>query len=136
MKTARLTEPSWSGERGSEAMPATPCSQVRGRVAKLGLMTDVPIPRCARVTPGQRIMIVNRTGAYHRSEARPVTARLGGYSARLKPQEAVLFPRPAGAFLGRGSFRARTTYVGAPAVLVLPEDCEIASPIPKGCLSR
>ena len=56
--------------------------------------TDVRSPSCVRLTGRQRVLMVNRTTAYRRSEGRSIVVRLGPYSARLRPQQAALFERP------------------------------------------
>jgi hypothetical protein len=118
---ARRTKP-WRGRpAGSETNGARGCPMQDGR-GEIRIYTDVSAPSCVRVTGRQRVMIVNRTTAYRRSEGRRLLIRLGPYSARLRPQHAALFG-PVGRFLGtRASLRddqphgAGRNYAGAEAV--------------------
>ncbi|MDX6609149.1 MAG: hypothetical protein QOF85_1074 [Solirubrobacterales bacterium] len=100
----------------------------KGR-GEIGIYTDVSAPGCVRITGRQRVMIVNRTTAYRRSEGRPIVVRLGPYSARLLPQQAALFG-PVGRFLGRGYQTATIDPSGRIGVLVLPNECAILRPEP------
>jgi hypothetical protein len=122
---ARRTGP-WHGRPlGLESNGSKGCAEQEGRRAEIGLYTDVPEPTCVRVTERQRVLIVNRTGAYRRSEGHVTVVGLGPYSARLLPQQAVLFG-PVGRFLGRGLHQATIDGSGRVGVLVLPKDCAIA----------
>ena len=96
---------------------------------EIGIYTDLPAPDCVRITGRQRLMIVNRTTAFRRSEGTPLTVRLGPYSARILPQQAVLFG-PVGRFLGRGYQVATINHRGRVGILVLPNRCAIAMPEP------
>jgi Protein of unknown function (DUF4232) len=126
---ARRTKP-WHGRLpGLESNGASGCQERDGRRPQIGLFTDVPVPDCIRVSGHQQVLIVNRTGAYRRSEGKPVVVRLGPYSARLLPQQAALFG-PVGRFLGRGLHRAIANGGSRGAVLVLPKDCAILRPEP------
>lgn len=126
MIVARRTRP-WHGRPpGSETTGASGCVPEEGR-GEIGIYTDVPSPSCVRITGRQRVMIVNRTTAYRRSEGKPIVVRFGPYSARLLPQQAALFG-PVGRFLGRGLQDATINHGQRVSVLVLPNDCAILRP--------
>jgi hypothetical protein len=119
----------WRGPRpGTETNGASGCMPEEGR-GEIGIYTDLPSPGCIRVTGRQRVMIVNRTTAYRRSEGTPIVVRLGPYSARLLPQQAALFG-PVGRFLGRGHQEATINHRQRVGILVLPNDCAILRPEP------
>lgn len=125
---ARRTRP-WRGRPpGLEMTGARPCMPEEGR-GEIGIYTDLPSPGCIRITGRQRVMIVNRTTAFRRSEGRPILVRLGPYSARLLPQQAALFG-PVGRFLGRGLQDATINHRQRVGILVLPNDCAILQPEP------
>src|SRR5215213_4244115 len=86
---ARPTTPPRGRRPGAESIGARPCMPQEGR-GEIGIYTDVAAPGCIRITGRQRVMIVNRTTAYRRSEGTPIVVRLGPYSARLLPQQAAL----------------------------------------------
>jgi hypothetical protein len=128
---ARRTKP-WHDRHdrlpGSESNGASGCVLREGR-GEIGIYTDVPSPSCVRITGGQRVMIVNRTTAYRRSEGRSIVVRLGPYSARLRPQQAALFG-PVGRFLGRGLHDATINDGQRVGVMVEPNRCAISRPEP------
>jgi hypothetical protein len=113
---------------GLQTNGASGCPDLEGR-PEIGLYTDVPVPDCVRATRTQRLMVVNRSGAYRRSEGHPEVVRLGPFSARLLPQEAVLF-KPLGSFLGRGLHQVMVDGGNRGAVLVEPANCAILRPEP------
>jgi hypothetical protein len=96
---------------------------------EIGIYTDVSGPSCIRITGRQRVMIVNRTTAYKRSEGRPIVVRLGPYTARLRPQQAALFG-PVGRFLGRGLHDATINHTQRVGIMVEPNRCAIVTPEP------
>jgi Protein of unknown function (DUF4232) len=112
----------WHGHpAGLETTGSRGCQPEEGR-GKINIYTDVPAPGCVRITGRQRVLIVNRTSAYHRREGKPLLVRFGPYSARIRPQQAALFG-PVGRFFGPGLQTVtldRHSHVG---VLVLPNDC-------------
>jgi hypothetical protein len=125
---ARRTKP-WQGRPpGSESNSATGCVPREGR-GEIGIYTDVPSPGCVRITGRQRLMIVNRTTAFRRSEGVTIVVRLGPYSARLRPQQAALFG-PLGRFLGRGLHDATINRRQRVGVMVEPNRCAILRPEP------
>jgi hypothetical protein len=75
------------------------------------------------------VLIVNRTGAYRRSEEKPLLVRFGPYSARILPQQGALFG-PVGRFFGQGLQTATINHSGHVDVLVLPNDCALVRPEP------
>ncbi|HEY4779806.1 MAG TPA: hypothetical protein VIH47_09465, partial [Solirubrobacterales bacterium] len=113
---------------GLQSNGASGCPDLEGR-PEIGLYTDVPAPDCVRATGTQRLVVVNRSGAYQRSEGHPEVVRLGPFSARLLPQQAVLFA-PLGSFLGPGLHQVTVDGGNRGAVLVEPEDCAILRPEP------
>jgi Protein of unknown function (DUF4232) len=126
----------WKGRpRGSEAVGSKGCVKEEGR-GEIGVYTDTPEPTCVQVTGRQGVLIVNRTGAYHRSEGKPIEVGLGPYRARLLPQQAAHFG-PVGRFLGRGLHTAFDDR-GRLGVLIEPADCGIfqASPGEPLCFRR
>jgi hypothetical protein len=108
---------------GVQANGASGCVDLEGR-PEISIRSDVSVPRCLRVTPTERLLVVNGTAAYRRSEGRPYTVSLGPFSARLLPGEGALF-EPLGRFLDRGLHS-----VGGSSILVEPADCAIARPGP------
>lgn len=126
---ARRTKP-WHGRRlpGLETNGAQGCMPQAGR-GEIGIYTDVSAPGCIRITGRQRVVIVNRTTAYKRSEGRPIVVRLGPYSARLRPQQAALFG-PVGRFLGRGLHDATIDHTQRVGIMVEPNRCAIVRPEP------
>jgi hypothetical protein len=125
---ARRTGGRHSLVSGLQTNGASGCPDLEGR-PEIGLYTDVPAPDCVRATPTQRLLVVNRSGAYRRSEGHPEVVRLGPFSARLLPQEAVLF-KPLGSFLGRGLHQVTVDGGNRGAVLVEPTNCAILRPEP------
>jgi hypothetical protein len=82
------------------------------------------------VSGKEPVSVVNRTGAYHRSQGHPIAVSLGPYRARLGPQQAIRFA-PAGRFLGRGYHQVKIgSGRGGVGILVLPSDCAIRRPEP------
>jgi hypothetical protein len=125
---ARRTKPWRNRLPGSETNGASGCFLREGR-GEIGIYTDVPSPSCIRITGRRRVMIVNRTTAYRRSEGRSILVRLGPYSARLRPQQAALFG-PVGRFLGRGLHAATINRSQRVGVMVEPNLCAILRPEP------
>jgi hypothetical protein len=114
---------------GTEGIGAKGCP-IEERRGEIGIFADVPQPSCVRVSAGEPVSVVNRTGAYHRSEGHPVTVRLGPYRARLRPQQAIRFA-PAGRFLADGYHQVEIgSGRGGVGILVLPSDCAIRRPEP------
>jgi hypothetical protein len=114
---------------GTEGTGAKGCQVEEGR-GEIGIFADVPQPSCVRVSPDEPVSVVNRTGAYHRSEGHPVTLRIGPYGTRLRPQQAIRFG-PVGRFLGRGYHQVRIgSGRGGVGILVLPSGCAIRRPEP------
>jgi hypothetical protein len=114
---------------GSEGTGAKGCQVEEGR-GEIGVFTDVPQPSCVRVTGQEPVLVVNRTGAYHRPEGHPITVRLGPYRAHLLPQQAFRLA-PTGRFLARGYHQVKiATGRGGVGILVLPRDCAIRRPEP------
>jgi hypothetical protein len=114
---------------GTEGTGAKGCQVEEGR-GEIGIFADVPQPNCVRVAPDEPVSVVNRTGAYHRSQGHPITLRIGPYGTRLRPQQAIRFS-PVGRFLGRGYHQVRIgSGRGGVGILVLPSGCAIRRPEP------
>jgi hypothetical protein len=114
---------------GTKGTGAKGCQVEEGR-GEIGIFADVPQPSCVRVSPDEPVSVVNRTGAYHRSEGSPITLRIGPYGTRLRPQQAIRFA-PAGRFLGRGYHQVKIgSGRGGVGILVLPSGCAIRRPEP------
>jgi hypothetical protein len=112
----------WSGHPpGLETTGASGCQPEEGR-GVIDIYTDEPAPACVRITRRQRVLIVNRTGAFHRREGTPLLVGFGPYSARIEPQQAALFG-PVGRFFGRGLQTVTLDHRSGVGVLVLPRDC-------------
>ena len=92
-------------------------------MAVVQLLSDVPSPRCLVVTPGERILVVNRSAAFRRRAAVAVTVRLGAYSVRLAPQQAAVFPAPVGTYLSNGLHGLRASPLPGPSVMVVRRRC-------------
>jgi Protein of unknown function (DUF4232) len=127
---------------GPHISSASPCTrEVGGLVKKLYIVPDSG--GCVRVTPRDRLLIVNSTGtgAYQRG-AVEVEVTLGDYEARLAPFQSALFAAPAGSYLGLGLHQVGARSDGQaipPSVLVLPEGCALPArgpgrnpPLPPG----
>lgn len=113
---------SWQGRPvGAEAVGSMGCGPRSSSAPQIQIYTDEPEPSCVWVTGAGTVSVVNRTGAYHRSEAEPLTVKLGPYEARVLPQQAVRFG-PVGRFLGRG-LHTLTAGHRSLGVLVEPEGC-------------
>lgn len=119
----------WPGHpSGAETTAASGCQPEEGR-GEINIFTDVPAPSCVRITGRQRVLIVNRTAAYHRRQGKPLLVRFGPYSARILPQQGALFG-PVGRFFGRGLQTATLNHRQRVFVLVLPNDCGLFHPQP------
>src|SRR4051812_18130394 len=76
-------------EPGRHSMAAAPCTGTgQHGIALVDLFPEISTPRCLMVTPDERILVINRTGAFERQSAVPITVHLGAYSAKLAPQQA------------------------------------------------
>lgn len=78
------------------------CGRTTGAVLVVKIEPDTPDPRCAEVTTGQRLRVVNRTGDYG---ARPHTVTVvwvPGRPLTLRPGETKTFPRQFGTYLAHG----------------------------------
>lgn len=119
----------WRGRPpGGKTTGSKGCTPEEGR-SQVGIYTDVPEPSCVRITGRQRVLIVNRTTAYRRSEGKPIVVGFGPYSARILPQQGALFG-PVGRFFGQGLQQATINHSGRVGVLVLPNDCALSRPEP------
>lgn len=113
---------------GLQTNGASGCPDLEGR-PEISSRTDVAVPGCVRATPTQRLLFVNGTAVYHRSEGHPETDSLGPFSARLLPGQGALFG-PLGRFLGRGLHSVTVDSGNGGPVLIEPEDCAINGPEP------
>ena len=110
---------------GTEGTGAKGCQVEEGR-GEIGIFADVPQPSCVRVAPDEPVSVVNRTGAYHRSEGHPITLRIGPYGTRLRPQQAIRFA-PVGRFLGRGYHQVRVGSGRGGVAVICPERFRVRS---------
>jgi hypothetical protein len=119
----------WSGRPvGTETVGSKGCAKEEGN-GEIGIYTDTPEPSCVQVTGRADVLIINRTGAYHRSEGHPLTVRLGPYRARLLPQQEARFG-PVARFLGRGFHSVVVDRSGHLGVLIEPANCGLFSAEP------
>lgn len=98
-------------------LPQTPaagiCGAAQGALATVRVNIDVPLPRCQRVQPWQRLMVVNKTD-------QPVRAQLGPIDVTITPQGEWTSDRPFGTYLAPGVHSlALSAYTGGGAELWL-----------------
>jgi hypothetical protein len=114
-------------QRAPRAIAASPCyGGGNGGLAVIGLFSDTPEPKCLLASPGERILVVNRSGAFFKRDRAMSFLRLGDYVAHIGPQEAALFPAQVGTYLGYGlhEFGGRSG-VATPGVLVVRPKCNM-----------
>jgi hypothetical protein len=66
-----------------------------GDVATITINVDAPSPRCSKITPEQRLRVVNNT-------AEPVQVELARFRVTVAPAEAQVLDAPAGDYLAPG----------------------------------
>jgi hypothetical protein len=118
-------------EPGEQGLPASPCSTMSRDPRPVYVYSDSPI--CARLTPGQRLLVVNDTGIDpHRSGAVAIRVRIGGYEVWIGPNQRGLIPAPVGSYLGRGSHQMWVAGGLGDTILVLPRVCAVRPPAAPG----
>jgi hypothetical protein len=118
-------------EPGKQALPASPCSPY----GKNGTTTIYIWPDaggCARVAPGERLRVANKTGIGSPAAAVAVRVQLGDYELWLGPDQESLIPAPVEAYLGRGSHSVRAAGGLGGTVLLLPRVCAVRPPAKPG----
>ncbi len=72
------------------------CAEYPGEtVVTVEIMPDIPAPRCLKVTPDQRLKVINRVNA-------TLALKLGNLSASLQPNADYTFDQPFGNLLAPG----------------------------------
>lgn len=72
------------------------CAEYPGEtVVTVEIMPDIPAPRCLKVTPDQRLRVINRANA-------SLALQLGNLSASLQPEADYTFDQPFGNLLAPG----------------------------------
>jgi hypothetical protein len=91
------------------------CAEAPGElVVTVEIMPDIPSPRCLKVTPDQRLRVVNRTDA-------ALALKLGSVQASLQPNGETTFEQPFGKLLAPGvHVLDASPYFGPEIVLVKP----------------
>jgi hypothetical protein len=120
-------------EPGEEGHPASPCSTINHDPRPVYVYPDSGI--CARLTPGQRLLVVNATGIGG-SAAVAIRVRIGNYEVWIGPRQRGLIPAPVGTYLGHGSHSMDVVGGLGDTILVLPKNCDVrrsAAPGEKNC---
>jgi hypothetical protein len=119
-------------QAGPHILAARPCVEGgREGLSVINLLPETAAPDCLRVGRDQRILVVNRTGAFGPSGRSVVTFRLADYEARIAPQEAALFPAPVGRYLALGLHAPKVTGAPGADVLVVRTRCIFHGPEPR-----
>ena len=71
------------------------CASFDGEMVEIRINADIPDPRCARVTPGQRLKVINATSGQ-------VQVHIGPYNAAIEPGDEHIFDIPFGEYLAPG----------------------------------
>ena len=103
--------------RAEPPLPQSPasgyCPVAVGAVATVRVVPSAPSPRCQRVQPGQRLMVINTID-------QPVRAQLGPIDVTIPPGGAWSSDRPFGTYLAPGVHGlALSAYAGGGAALWL-----------------
>lgn len=109
-----------TGNENHTAMPTSPptratpyaaepaagiCATFQGPWATLTLAQTMPDPRCLKVQPDQRLVVINQGNDV-------TTVTLASFSARLGPGERVVFDTPFGSYLAPGVHIIRASRYG------------------------
>jgi hypothetical protein len=70
-------------------------------VVTITLFSDVPAPRCAVVSAGQHLRLLNSTGG-HGEAANTVSLDFAGFAATIPPGHAVVLDAPIGQYIQPG----------------------------------
>jgi hypothetical protein len=90
----------------SDSPAAGICDFYPGDLVTFEIYPDMPSPRCARATPGQRLRVVNRT-------EQEVRFWIGGYEFTLQPSQEQVIDAELSTYLAPGVHQVSTTaYVG------------------------
>lgn len=80
----------------SDQPAAGVCAEYPGEtVVTVEIMPDIPAPRCLKVTPDQRLKVINRANA-------ALALKLGSQTASLQPNTDYTFDQPFGSLLAPG----------------------------------
>lgn len=71
------------------------CASFDGETVEIRINADIPDPRCTRVTPGQRLKVINAT-------AGRVQVHIGPYDAAIEPGGEHLLDTTFGEYLAPG----------------------------------
>jgi len=66
-----------------------------GEIVSVEIWPDIPSPRCIKLAPEQKLLVLNRTELV-------IHIRLGTYRADIQPGDDYLFERTVGSYLGPG----------------------------------
>ncbi len=88
------------------------CDPTAGEVIAVSISTDVPSPRCVKVTGNQRLQVVNATAA-------AVQVQLAQFNVQLQPGQAQLFDAPSGSYLAPGVHWLRVIGGNAPEIWLM-----------------
>lgn len=111
-------EPPGQTTRPFEYVLATPasqepaagiCMEAEGDTAVAEIFPDVPAPRCLKVTPGQRLVVINRTDS-------EISVSLGALSATLQPGQETSLDRSFDEYLEPGVHRLQASPYSGPEV--------------------
>lgn len=112
-----------AAHRREPALPGAPaegvCSSSPG-LTSISFNPDTPSPRCVRVAPGAYLSIANRTGLAGAPRSR-IRLRFAGFTATIRPHEAVTLKAPVGSYLQPGRHEIHVTGAPGPATVVLSE---------------
>ncbi len=94
--TATISSPAELATPYAEVPTAGICAgPLSEDVANVAIWPDVPDPRCLKITPQQRLQVLNQT-------QETVQIQLGHFEATLQPGEAYLLDSPLGSYLAPG----------------------------------
>jgi len=71
------------------------CGEFSGELVTIVINPDIPDPRCARIQPTQKLVVIN-----HRGEV--IQVRIGDFEASIQPDSQQLFDLPFGEYLAPG----------------------------------
>jgi hypothetical protein len=117
-------------EPGEEVLPASPCSpNGENGIARVPLYPESN--GCVRVTPGERLLIVNETGIGS-GGGNAVLATAGDYEVWLGRGQDGLIRAPVGSYLGNGAHEVGAAGAIGNTILVLPKKCAMRAPAATG----
>jgi hypothetical protein len=118
-------------EPGEQVLPASPC-QAYGKNGTTTIYVWPETSGCARVAPGERLRVANKTGIVGLAQAVWVRVRVGDYELWLGPDQEGVIPAPVQTYFGRGSHSVGAIGGIGPTVLLLPKVCAIRPPAKPG----